>query len=161
VRPPPPPPSAEGSAPGPPAGPVPAATPPAQIAAPTTPGAWRLGLDRFVLSKGTATFDDQSVSPATSLVLRDIAITAEHLSGPPTKKASLALPVSMPGGGKTEIKGGGTLEPLNVQIRTNTQDAPIEPYQPYFPFVARMFGLFSGDSVSEIQRGADGTLILA
>ena len=67
----------------------------------------------------------------------------------------------MPGGGRTEIKGGGTLEPLNIQIATTTLDAPIDPYRPYFPFVAEIAGLFSGDSVSEIQRGPDGTLILA
>ena len=122
---------------------------------------WRLALDRFVLAKGKATFEDRAVSPNTSLVLGDLSINAERLSWPPTSKAALVLSVNMPGGGRTEIKGGGTLEPLDIQIATTTLDAPIDPYRPYFPFVAEIAGLFSGDSVSEIQRGPDGTLILA
>ena len=149
----------------PPATATPAPPPPPATSAPAKPatpaGEWRLALDRFVLAKGTATFDDHAVTPNTSLVLSDLAITGERLSWPPSSKAALTISVNMPGGGRTEIKGGGTVEPLNIQIATTTLDAPIDPYRPYFPFVAEILGLFSGDSVSEIQRGPDGTLILA
>ena len=67
----------------------------------------------------------------------------------------------MPGGGRTDGKGTVVLEPLNVQVTLSTREAPIEPYQAYFPFAARFAGLFSGDSLSEIQRGPKGELILA
>ena len=67
----------------------------------------------------------------------------------------------MPGGGRTDGKGTALLEPLNVQVTLSTREAPIEPYQAYFPFAARFAGLFSGDSLSEIQRGPKGELILA
>src|SRR5262249_48295109 len=53
------------------------------------------------------------------------------------------------------------LEPLNVQIAISTRDTPITPYQTYFPFSARLGGLFNGDSLSEIQRGPHQELILA
>jgi hypothetical protein len=67
----------------------------------------------------------------------------------------------MPGGGRTEAKGHLQLEPLDIQLATSTRDAPLEPYQAYFPFPARLSGRLNGDSLSEVQRGADGVLILA
>jgi hypothetical protein len=124
-------------------------------------GAWRLSLDHFALTKGTATFEDHAVMPASTLAVTDLTVAADRLSWPPTTSVTLTASMTMPGGGRTEIKGAGTIEPLNVQLKAGTHDAPIEPYQSYFPFDARFFGLFSGDSVSEIQRAADGTLILA
>jgi hypothetical protein len=69
--------------------------------------------------------------------------------------------MAMPAGGRTEVNGRAQLEPLDVQIATVTRDAPLEPYQPYFPFPARFFGSLGGDSLSEIQRGPDGVLVLA
>src|SRR5262249_51905100 len=62
---------------------------------------------------------------------------------------------------QTTAKGTAILEPLNVQIAASTRDAPLDPYRPYFPFPARLSGLLSGDSLSEVQRGPKGELILA
>src|SRR5436190_21687513 len=67
----------------------------------------------------------------------------------------------MPGGGWTYGKGTAMLEPLNVQVALSTRDTPIERYQTYFPFPARLEALFNGDSLSEIQRGPAGELVLA
>lgn len=125
------------------------------------PRPWRISLDRFDFTKGTATFEDRAVSPPTTLALTDLTVAAERLRWPSTSPATFNASVSMPGGGRTEVKGAAKLEPLDAQITMSTRDAPIEPYQPYFPFPARFVGFFSGDSLSEIQRARDGKLILA
>lgn len=144
----------------PPTGVAPPAKRPSKAPA-SGPPPWRISLDRFALTKGRARFEDQAVSPATALALTDLAVTAEHATWPSTTPATFSVSVTMPGGGRTEVKGRGKLEPLDVQITMSTRDAPIEPYQSYFPFPARFVGFFSGDSLSEIQRAKDGKLILA
>ena len=88
-------------------------------------------------------------------------MSAERITWPSTTPATFTASLTMPGGGRTEVKGKGQLEPLNVQISMSTRDAPIAPYQAYFPFPARFIGFFSGDSLSEIQRLKNGTLVLA
>jgi uncharacterized protein involved in outer membrane biogenesis len=125
------------------------------------PPEWRINLDRFDFTKGRATFEDRAVSPTTSLAVTDLTVSAERVTWPSTTPATFAASMTMPGGGRTEIKGKGRLDPLDVQIAMSTRDAPIEPYQAYFPFPARFVGFFSGDSLSEIQRAKNGTLILA
>ncbi len=112
-------------------------------------------------TKGTATFEDRTTSPTTTLTLTDLTATAERVALPSTTPATFNLSFNMPGGGRTEVKGVGKLEPLDVQVRASTRDARIEPYQAYFHFPARVLGFFSGDSLSEFQRAKDGTLILA
>jgi len=145
---------------------APAAAPPPPTAKPLKPPApgapaWRISLDRFDFTKGTATFEDRAVSPATTLALTDLKMTAERVTWPSTSPATFSASMAMPGGGRTEVKGRGKLDPLDVQITISTRDAPIAPYQAYFPFPARFVGFFSGDSLSEIQRAKDGKLILA
>src|SRR5436309_4834623 len=145
---------------------APAAAPPPPTAKPLKPPApgapaWRISLDRYDFTKGTATFEDRAVSPATTLALTDLKMTAERVTWPSTSPATFSVSMAMPGGGRTEVKGRGKLDPLDVQITMSTRDAPIAPYQPYFPFPARFVGFFSGDSLSEIQRAKDGKLILA
>jgi hypothetical protein len=122
---------------------------------------WKISLDRFALTKATATFEDRAISPTTTLSLTDLAVTAERLTWPATSRATFSASVSMPGGGRTEVKGTAKLEPLDVQLTMSTRDATIDPYRAYFPFAAHLTGLFSGDSRSEIQRGPGGELILA
>lgn len=154
--------SRTGSSAGPPPAPMPAApsrpmaTPPSQ-----TGNEWRVSLERFKLSKGTAAFDDQQVSPAARFTLQGVEVTADHVAWPLTKPATFTFLSLMPGGGWSYAKGTAVLEPLNVQIAISTRDTPITPYQQYFPFPARFEGLFNGDSLSEIQRGPQGELILA
>jgi hypothetical protein len=122
---------------------------------------WKINLDRFDLTKGTATFEDRTTSPVTTLTVTDLTAVAERVAFPSTTPATVSLSLNMPGGGRSEAKAVGKLEPLDLQIRVSTRDAPIEPYQAYFPFPARFLGFFGGDSLSEIQRAKDGTLIIA
>jgi len=149
-----------------PALPVPAPPPPAHPLAeprPTvsaTPG-WRISLDRLSLAKGAATMEDQAISPPATFTLSDIKLTAEHVAWPLTSQATFSLLLGMPDGGWSYVKGTAILDPLNVQLAISTRDTPFAPYQRYLPFAARLQGLFNGDTLSEIQRGPQGELILA
>ncbi len=136
------------------AAPPPARTPPAAAQ-------WRLSLDRFLFSKGTLTFEDAQVTPPATLTLGDANVTAEHITWPFTQPGTFSFVVLMPGGGWTYGKGTAVLEPLNLQVALSTRETPIDPYQTYFPFAARLGGFFNGDSLSEVQRGPNGELILA
>jgi hypothetical protein len=151
------------AAPVPPATPGPGAGGPVPLPPPgrAAVGAWRLSLDRFSLTRGTATFEDQATSPATTLAITDLDVTAERITWPSAGPATLSASMTMPGGGKTEVKAQAVLDPLDAQIRLATRDAPLEPFQAYFPFPARFFGFLSGDSVNEIKREQDGRLLVA
>ena len=122
---------------------------------------WRVTLDRFTLGKGRAAFEDHKISPPPTLALTDLTMGAQRIAWPFTSHATFSLSLTMPGGGRTDAKGKARLEPLDVQISASTRETPIAPYRAYFPFAARLDGFFSGDSLSEVQRGPTGELILA
>ncbi|HVQ75115.1 MAG TPA: DUF748 domain-containing protein [Candidatus Binatia bacterium] len=153
------------SGPG-PAGPGAAAAPPPApaTAAPsmasggaTSPGAWSVRLDRFDLRSSTAAFEDRFVHPVTLLSATDLTATVEDITWPVTGPTVWKIGLGMPGGGRSEIEGTGTLDPLAIQVKIESRDLSITPYDAYFPFPARFRGLFSGDSVNEIEY-RDGVL---
>ena len=121
--------------------------------APPTP-VWRVSLDRLALGHGSATFDDEMVSPATVLTVSDLTVTAKKLLWPTVRGAppgTLEVTASLPGGGLFLVEGTASLDPLDMTFQVSTLDVPIEPYQAYFPFPARFKGLFSGDSLNTIK----------
>jgi hypothetical protein len=129
----------------------PRAAPPGR--APPAP-VWRVSLDRLALGHGTATFDDEMVSPATVLTVSDLTVTARKLLWPTVRGAppgTLEITASLPGGGLFLVEGTASLDPLDMTFQVSTLDTPIEPYQAYFPVPARFKGLFSGDSLNTIK----------
>ena len=148
--------SPEPAGPAPAVAAAPAATPvPATVQAPAGAAPWKINVDRVDVAGGTAEFVDLVMSPSVTLVLTDIDVTALTLTWPSAGPASLTAGVGMPGGGRTQVRVTGVLDPLDIQIRSMTRDAPIEPYQPYFPFPARFKGLFNGDSLNEVKKDGD------
>jgi uncharacterized protein involved in outer membrane biogenesis len=107
-------------------------------------------LERLALSKGTATFVDEAASPRTTLALTDLGLTLESLSWPVVGPAKLAVGAGLPGGGRIEIRGSVVPQPLDATFTVSVRDAPVEPYQAYFPFPARFSGRFFGDSQNRI-----------
>ena len=130
-------------------------TPATAAAAGATPGPWKLNVDRLNVTGGTAEFVDLQVSPNVALVLTDIDVNAMTLTWPVTTPAIITVGMGMPGGGRTDVRLTGILDPLDIQLRTVTRDAPIDLYHPYFPFPARFRGKFHGDSLSEVKRDGD------
>ena len=146
-----------------PTGPPPAPTPKIVVteaphAEPGGPGVKFL-LERLALSKGTATFVDDAVSPRATLVLGDLSVMLESLAWPVVGPASLAAGANLPGGGRLDIKGSLIPQPLDVTWTMTVRDAPIEPYQPYLPVPARFSGRYNGDSKNRVAF-KDGKTIL-
>lgn len=114
-------------------------------------GEWRVKLERLALGKGTAAFEDQAVSPRTSLTLDDLALVLDGAAWPSTAPGPIEITTGLPGGGRMEIKGSARLSPLEADVYMSMRDAPIAPYQAYLPFKARIVGRFSGDSRSQVK----------
>ncbi len=130
----------------------PRAAPPAAPKAPNgqAPAGVKFLLERLALSKGTATFIDEAASPRTTLALTDLGLTLESLAWPVVGPAKLAVGAGLPGGGRIEVRGSVLPQPLDATIAISVRDAPVEPYQPYIPFPARLSGRFFGDSQNRI-----------
>jgi uncharacterized protein involved in outer membrane biogenesis len=116
---------------------------------------YRIALEKIELARGKATFTDEAVSPTTTLILSDLAFTVEGATWPASGPAAFRLAAGLPGGGRVEINGSARLDPLDAEFQIMIRDAPIEPYQAYLPFRARLEGRFNGDSRNRL-RIADG-----
>ncbi|HEU5191132.1 MAG TPA: DUF748 domain-containing protein [Methylomirabilota bacterium] len=118
------------------------------------PPPWRLSLDRLTAKNGIGIFEDERVSPVTTLTVNDIMVTAQKLLWPTVRGAApgtLEITAGLPGGGLFLLQGTASLEPLDITFQVSSLDVSIEPYQAYFPFPARFKGLFSGDSLNTIK----------
>jgi len=145
-----------------PVGPPPAPTPKLVVTeAPAEPAgpALKFLLERFALSKGTATFVDDAVTPRTTLVLGDLSVTLESLAWPVVGPARLAAGAALPGGGRLDIKGSLIPQPVDVTWTMTIRDAPIEPYQAYLPVPARFSGRYNGDSRNRVAFKDGKTLL--
>jgi uncharacterized protein DUF748 len=107
-------------------------------------------LEHLSLSKGTATFIDEAASPRTTLALTNIGLTLESFAWPVVGPAKLAVGAGLPGGGRVEIRGSVIPQPVDATFALTVRDAPIEPYQAYLPFPARLSGRYFGDSQNRI-----------
>ena len=79
------------------------------------------------------------------------------MAWPFIKPATFSLAAAMPGGGRTDGKGTVVLEPLNVQVTLSTREAPIEPYQAYFPFAAGSPGCSAAIASARSSAGRRGS----
>ena len=137
------------------AAPPPSAIPAAAPGGPPPPVP-RITIERLVL-KGAAALTDESVKPAATLALRDIAVTLEHLTWPGAAPVALDVALGLPAAGTLTVKGSATLQPFSVDVTSSLRGGSIEPYQPYIPIRARLAGSFNGDSRTRVSM-ADGTL---
>ena len=142
----------------PPAPAKPAATSPVVEAQPGP--AFKFLLERLALTKGTASFVDESVSPRTTLTLADLSLTLESLAWPGVGPARVTAGMKLPGGGRLEITNGSLIpQPLDLTWTMKMRDAPIEPYQAYIPVPGRFSGRYNGDSKNRVAF-KDGKTIL-
>ena len=142
----------------PPAPAKPAATSPVVEAQPGP--AFKFLLERLALTKGTASFVDESVSPRTTLTLADLSLTLESLAWPAVGPARVTAGMKLPGGGRLEITNGSLIpQPLDLTWTMKMRDAPIEPYQAYIPVPGRFSGRYNGDSKNRVAF-KDGKTIL-
>jgi hypothetical protein len=113
-------------------------------------------VDRIALRGATATFRDEAVKPAATLVLADISADVRDLAWPAaTAPLGFEVTLRMPGAGTLGVKGTATLAPVTADFAMTLRNAPINPYQAYFPIPARLSGTFNGDSTNHLSL-ADG-----
>jgi hypothetical protein len=118
----------------------------------------RVTVDRIALRGATATFRDEAVKPAATLVLTDISADVRDLAWPAaTAPLGFEVTLRMPGSGTLSVKGTATLAPVTADFAMTLRNAPINPYQAYFPIPARLSGTFNGDSTNHLSL-ADGRL---
>src|SRR5437016_2789222 len=142
----------------PPAPAKPAATSPVVEAQPGP--AFKFLLERLALTKGTASFVDESVSPRTTLTLADLSLTLESLAWPAVGPARVTAGMKLPGGGRLEITNGALIpQPLDFTWTMKMRDAPIEPYQAYIPVPGRFSGRYNGDSKNRVAVKDGKTIV--
>ena len=88
--------------------------------------------------------------------MSDISVTARRLlwptvGNPGTRPGTLRVTAGLPGGGLFLVEVRASFDPLDLTFQISMLDAPIEPYQAYFPFPAQFKGLFSGDSNNHVK----------
>ena len=133
---------------------------PATPVAEAQPGpAFKFLLEHFALTKGTASFVDEAVSPRTTLTLGDLNLTLDSLAWPTVGPARLTAGMKLPGGGRLELNGSLIPQPLDFTWSMKMRDAPIEPYQAYIPVPGRFSGRYNGDSKNRVAF-KDGKTIL-
>ena len=151
-------PGARARAAPPPAPAKPAATSPVVEAQPGP--AFKFLLERLALTKGTASFVDESVSPRTTLTLADQSLTLESLAWPAVGPARVTAGMKLPGGGRLEITNGALIpQPLDFTWTMKMRDAPIEPYQAYIPVPGRFSGRYNGDSKNRVAVKDGKTIV--
>jgi uncharacterized protein DUF748 len=144
-----------------PSGPRPGRGPggPSAASTPTAPASLtpKITIERFALRRGTAALTDETVAPAATLALSDIAVSLEHLTWPGGTPVALDVALGLPGAGRLTVKGSATLQPFSVDVVSSLRGGSIEPYLPYIPLKARLAGSFNGDSRTRVSM-AGGTL---
>jgi len=124
---------------------------PAAGVTPTNPRAaagWHYRVNKFELSKFSASLRDESVTPAVNLVLEDIALAvdgfSENLAAPLPVRASLRAR----DGGSLEAAGRIVPAESVVDLKLKVADLDLKPVQPYLGAQTRLTlasGLLTGE----------------
>ncbi len=115
-------------------------------------------LERVVLTNGSFRFRDERVAPVTTLVVSDLTATLRDVTWPSTKRAALEVAMTLPEKGRLTVTGTAVPQPLDADLTMSMRGASIAPYAAYFPFKARLRGIFNGDSRSRVKVLPDGSI---
>jgi hypothetical protein len=107
-------------------------------------------VDRLALTRARAALRDETVRPAHTLAVTDLAVTLTDVTWPGRGPLGLDVALGLPGAGRLTVKGKATLAPVSADVTMSMRGAAIEPYHPYIPIRARLTGRFSGDNTAQI-----------
>ncbi len=119
----------------------------------------RVTLDQVALRNATLIFTDQALATPTTLAATDLAAVLRHLTWPVAGPVALETAMTLPGGGRLEVKGDVRLLPFAGEFAMSLRGGSIEPFQGYLPFKARLAGRFNGDNRSSVK--IDGGVVTA
>jgi uncharacterized protein involved in outer membrane biogenesis len=147
----------------PPAEPAPTPAPPVaagMVARAALDRPLQIMVERLALTRARAALRDETVSPAHTLAVSDISVTATSVTWPGSAPLALEAGLTLPTAGRVTVKGTATLAPFSADLTTSMRGASIEPYHPYLPIKARLAGRFNGDSRTQVAI-TDGKLTAA
>ncbi|WP_345060109.1 DUF748 domain-containing protein [Acidovorax lacteus] len=123
-----------------PGGPT-AANPPA--AATTARSAWQVAVRDARMAGGTVHWRDESVDPAASLLLRDVALHLRDADSQGRSRATLEASATLPQG-RVQLQGQG--QPQALELQASLQDVGLAQAQPYLAhwFDGRWSGRIGG-----------------
>ncbi len=124
------------------------ATPPPGTATAASP--LQVTLDQVALRDATFTFKDKAVAPVTTLAVTNLSARASALTWPSAGPAPLEAAMTLPGGGRLNVKAAVRAAPFDAELTMSMRKAPIEPYAAYIPVKAAFAGRFNGDSRSRV-----------
>lgn len=106
----------------------PAAPAPGQAA---VEGGWSIAVKDVALDHYAIDMDDEMQTPAVSMQLRDVALTADRISNARAAATNLAARASVAQGGSIAIEGVVVMQPFDARLNIDAQGIVLAPLQPY------------------------------
>jgi hypothetical protein len=119
---------------------------------------WVVNLKKVDVSGVTVAVEDRVPGAPFKIRLNDIALSANDLSNQPDATGQAELSLAWSKGGKIQVGGNVTVEPLALDMAVKVQKMDIRPLQPYLSEQAGLVvteGLFGTAGRMELTRPAD------
>ena len=113
--------------------------------APAPGAAFELRLDEGIFEDGSATIVDAVTTPPARFEIAGARLAVHDVAWPSRGPMRLLLSSPTPGGGRLDVGGTLTLDPVRLEARAALNDVELAPAQPYLPIDGRVAGRVTGD----------------
>jgi hypothetical protein len=123
----------------------PGPAPPAETPAPPGAPALEFRLGEGIFEEGAATIVDGITTPPARFEVTGTRLAVQDFTWPARGPLTLQLSSPMPGGGRLDVGGTMTLDPVRLEARATLDGVELGPAQPYLPIEGRVSGRVTGD----------------
>ena len=113
--------------------------------APVPGAAFQFRLDEGIFEDGSATIVDAVTTPPARFEIAGARLAVHDVAWPSRGPMRLVLSSPTPGGGRLDVGGTLTLDPVRLEARAALNDVELAPAQPYLPIDGRVAGRVTGD----------------
>ncbi len=113
--------------------------------APAPGAAFEFRLDEGIFEDGSATIVDAVTTPPARFEIAGARLAVHDVAWPSHGPMRLLLSSPTPGGGRLDVGGTLTLDPVRLEARAALNDVELAPAQPYLPIDGRVAGRVTGD----------------
>ncbi|MFT5128408.1 MAG: hypothetical protein ACI8W8_002018, partial [Rhodothermales bacterium] len=92
---------------------------------------WQASLAEFAISGLNVDLNDASMATPAKIGLRDIGITVRDYSTTPATACQVSVDSTLASGGRIQVSGSLTPEPLYAELETTISDLEIQGFEPY------------------------------
>jgi Domain of Unknown Function (DUF748) len=133
----------------------------ARAPASTTSSSVNLTIAELVVRDGAVAWRDQTVMPAVGLDFSRVDASVTGVGWPLHGALGVRGGVRPPGGGRLEVQGRVSVEPVTADLRVTARDADVAPYHAYIPTTARINGWTDFDLTVRLPLPAeeDGMMV--